>query len=88
MPDGTVQNLVTIWDVLNGRSLVHADDREGTIITYDRAQGELAIWSLTMNRTQGAGWWLRTQRRVAKHLTFERAVDLAVAWNEEWRDAR
>jgi hypothetical protein len=86
MNTSTVQNLVTIWDVLQGRVLVLAEESEGCIFTYDPRKGELGVWSITYNSRQGAGWWLRTTRSVAKHLPFPRAVELASVWSVEWRD--
>ena len=86
--NATVQNLLTIWDLLQGRQIVLAEEPEGVVFTYDPRGGELAVWSLTFSSKQGAGWHLRATRRVATKLTHERAAQLASVWSVEWVDNR
>jgi hypothetical protein len=81
-----VQNLLTIWELLDDgqRYIVHSDAREGMLFTYHAKTGELALWTLTLNSKQGAGWWKRAARDAPKGLTFHQARARAAAWHVEW----
>ena len=84
----TVQNLLTIWDLLKDgeRWIVHSDRKEGALFTYEPSNGEIGLYTLTMNATQGAGWWLRTTRTVRKNLPFDNAKAHAKLWAWEWTE--
>lgn len=81
-----VQNLLTVWDLLkNGaRHIVFSDEKEGMLFTYESSAGELAMFTLTYNASQGAGWWMRAMRKVRAGLPFDNAKAQARLWHFEW----